>query len=264
LEEDNRSPDPSNASADPVATREGPRYGPPVDPLRFSPARRARARSLATVAPLALVVLPVAALALVAPGCGSDGTSTPANPTPTATGTVGGDAAPDRRLPGIVRPTASCPVELESPDVLASPHVPEGTQVTYNSNPPSSGPHFPAWANFQEFDKPIERGFLVHSLEHGAVVLLYKCDSPTGPGCADLVEGLRQVRTAAATDNACDPSIRVRVIIAPDPNIDKPISATAWGFTYKADCVDAPTLSTFVRENYARGPENFCTPGRTF
>lgn len=200
----------------------------------------------------ALVVSPL----LLTAGCSSDEDPPAGEPSV--------DAGGDRRRPDPIRPDASCPVLIEAPEILDSPHVPEGTQVTYNSNPPSSGPHYPAWANFQEFDKPVDRGYLVHSLEHGAVVLLYKCASPTDEGCAPLVEGLRRVRAAAAEDRACDPSVHARVIIAPDPAIDTPIAGAAWGFTYKGDCLDEPTLSMFVRDYYAGGPEDFCTPGRTF
>lgn len=168
-----------------------------------------------------------------------------------------------RRFTGQQRPAASCPVVLEAPSLLDSPHIPESAPVTYNSNPPSSGPHFSSWAHFQEYDKPIAPGFLVHSMEHGAVVLLYKCDGPTAPGCAPLVEGLRKVRDAAKTDPRCDAATRVRIVIAPDPKLETPIAAAAWGFTYKADCVDAPTLSKFIADNYALAPEDFCSPGRT-
>lgn len=191
----------------------------------------------------------IAALLTLIPACSSD------------TGETGADAGAGRRFTGTRRPAASCEVLLESPDVLASPHVPEGTAIQYNSTPPSSGPHFASWANFIEFSKPVPMGNLVHSMEHGAVVLLYKCDSPTGPGCADLVAGLRKIRDAVKTDPMCTSAIRARIVIAPEPTLPRPIAAAAWGFTYQAACVDAPTLSQFITENYALGPENFCTEG---
>ncbi|MBX3186594.1 MAG: DUF3105 domain-containing protein [Labilithrix sp.] len=182
-----------------------------------------------------------------------------------SSGGGGGDAGVDRRLAQpFVPPNASCPVVIESPAILESPHVPEGTVITYNSNPPSSGPHYPVWAQFQEFDKPIDHGYLVHSMEHGAVVLLYKCQSPTEAACVQNVEALRKVRDAVKADPLCVDPVRARVILAPDPRIDRPVAAAAWGWTYKADCVDAPTLGAFIAENYAIGPENFCSPGRTF
>lgn len=172
----------------------------------------------------------------------------------------GAEAADSGRLKEPLRPDASCPVVIETPEIVASPHVPEGTPIQYNSNPPSSGPHFPVWANFQEYAQPIPRGYLVHSMEHGAVLLLYKCAG----ACDAVVAELRKVRDAIATDPGCDPSIRVRVIIAPDPDLASPVAAASWGWIYNAQCVDAPTLTAFVRDRYARGPENFCSPGRVF
>ncbi len=142
-------------------------------------------------------------------------------------------------------------------------HVPEGTVITYDSNPPSSGPHYPVWANFQEYTAPLDEGYLVHSLEHGAVALLYKCEA-TAPGCAQTIDSLHKIRDSLATDPSCEPSIRVRVIIAPFPRLDVPVAAVAWGITYKADCVDVPTLTQFAKDNYAMSPENICAPGRTF
>jgi hypothetical protein len=177
----------------------------------------------------------------------------------TDTGTTPAEDA--GRLKEPLRPDASCPVVIDTPELLASPHVAENSPVTYNSNPPSSGPHYPVWANFQEFGQPVPRGYLVHSMEHGAVLLLYKC--PAGP-CDAVVAELRKVRDAVATDPGCDPSIRVRVIIAPDPELASPVAAAAWGWIYNAECVDVPTLTAFARDRYARAPENFCTPGRVF
>ena len=123
------------------------------------------------------------------------------------------DAGVDRRLPGPIHPAASCYVTIETPELVPGTHVPEGTVITYNSNPPSSGPHYPVWANFQEYAAPLDEGYLVHSLEHGAVALLYKCD-PATDACKPTIEALRKIRDSLATDPMCDPSIRVRVVIA--------------------------------------------------
>ncbi|MDB4946465.1 MAG: hypothetical protein JWP97_5999 [Labilithrix sp.] len=173
------------------------------------------------------------------------------------------DAGIDRaRLPAPLHPAASCDVTIDTPELLAGTHVPEGTAITYSSNPPSSGPHYPVWANFQEYAAPVDDGYLVHSLEHGAVLLLYKCED--GASCADTVEALRKVRDAIPSDKRCDPDIRVRVVIAPYPKLDVPVAAVAWGWTYKAACVDLPTLTQFANEHYAQGTEDLCAPGRTF
>jgi hypothetical protein len=97
-------------------------------------------------------------------------------------------------------------------------------------------------------------------MEHGAVVMLYKCDPP----CPDAVEQLRKIRDSLPSDPMCSANIRVRVVIAPDPLIDVPFAAASWGWTYKAQCVDVPTLTEFAREHIAQSPENICAEGRTF
>jgi hypothetical protein len=152
----------------------------------------------------------------------------------------------------------ACNVRLDAPPLVAGTHVPEGTAIDYDSNPPSSGPHYPIWANFQEYSHPVDDGYLVHSLEHGAILLLYKCDDAA---CPDTVAQLRAVRDAVTDDPECDPSIRVRIVIAPRPTNDVRVAASAWGFTYRADCVDAPSLAAFIAAHYGKGPEDFCSPG---
>lgn len=151
---------------------------------------------------------------------------------------------------------------IELPPIPSSiRHLPEGTKIEYCTTPPSSGDHYPVWAAFQEYDKPIDWPYLVHSMEHGAVLLLYKCEG----ACPEVVEALRKVRDNAAPDPLCSgqPTPK-RIIIAPSPTLDTKVAAAAWDATYKAACVDTPTLDAFVRDHYAKGPENFCFPGRVF
>jgi hypothetical protein len=155
---------------------------------------------------------------------------------------------------------AACNVRLDAPPLMVTLHIPQGAAVTYDSNPPSSGPHYTTWANFQEYAEPVDDRYLVHSMEHGAVLLLYKCEDA---GCPELVDALRAVRDAVPADPLCDPSIRVRIILAPRPANDVTVAAAAWGATYRADCVDAASLAQFIADHYAKGPENFCDPGVT-
>jgi len=164
--------------------------------------------------------------------------------------------------PAPEKPAASCDVTIESPPSAGQRHVPEGTPIAYCSNPPSSGDHYPVWAAFQEYSAPVDWPYLVHSMEHGAVVLLYKCDPP---GCPDVIDQLRKVRDGAPADPQCKQIGGTnRIIIAPSPTIPTKVAAAAWGKTYQAGCVDMPTLEAFVRDNYAKGPENICAQGRTF
>lgn len=57
--------------------------------------------------------------------------------------------------------------------ILAANHIAEGTQASYNSQPATSGEHWPAPARcgFYEEQLPDER--VVHNLEHGNIVVSY-------------------------------------------------------------------------------------------
>ena len=69
---------------------------------------------------------------------------------------------------------------------LASPHVPEGSTPDWNSNPPTSGPHYAVWAAFDQHYDDLPRGYWLHDLEHGAVVYAYRCDA----GCPEVAAQL--------------------------------------------------------------------------
>ena len=194
----------------------------------------------------------------------------------------GSDAALDRvTLDAPLRPDAACEVLIDTPPLLESPHVPLGTDVTYSSNPPSSGPHYAIWAAFQEFAAPVDRRYYVHDLEHGAIVLLYNCallpgadgggdasDAADGgdaatSSCDALVQDLRSVMNALPVDPLCtvDGGPLRRVVLTPDPLLTVPVAAAAWGWTYRAQCFDRGTLDAFARDHYAHAPENECANG---
>jgi hypothetical protein len=231
--------------------------------------RRRAARSLATLATLA--TLAAVALASIA-ACGGDdsapvtavadaSTDRTAADARVITDATAADVVADVRLDAFdATDAAACNVRLDAPPLMTTVHIPHFAPVVYNSNPPSSGPHYTTWANYQEYADPVDDRYLVHSLEHGAVLFLYKCEDA---GCPEIVDALRAVRDAIPSDPLCDPSIRVRIIIAPRPANDVTVAAAAWGQTYRADCVDAASLAKFVADHYAMAPENFCDQGVT-
>ena len=141
--------------------------------------------SLGVMKPLALFFCALVPMSALASSACSDGMSDdPAQGS--------GDAAAGR--PHLAKPIiveAACPIVIDSPPLLDSPHVAIDTPVTYNSNPPSSGPHYPIWAAFQEFEKPVDRRYTVHDLEHGAVVVSYNCQAKGAGDCAAILAGLR-------------------------------------------------------------------------
>jgi hypothetical protein len=200
----------------------------------------------------------------------------------TTTGDAGVPPHPDAHfdaahLDGAIHPEASCLVTIESPPLLPACHVDfdadfdtvecyEGGPVGWDSNPPSSGPHYPIWAAYQAYTSPVPRGYYLHDEEHGAVVLLYKCADAGEAGCPDAAAALQAVSDSLPDDPLCtslEAGVRVRTVITPDPLIDVPVAAAAWGWTYKAECVDLPTLKAFAAAHYAMGTEDFCSNGTT-
>lgn len=165
------------------------------------------------------------------------------------------------RLDAPIHPTARCLVTIDAPLLLPAEHVPIGTNVTYDSNPPSSGPHYPIWAAYQTYASPVPRPYYVHDLEHGAIVFVYQC--PAG-ACSDVVTAMQSAADAIPDDPLCSgEGVRVRTVITPDPLLDVPVAAAAWGWTYKAECVDLPSLRQFALDHYGQGPEQLCANGQT-
>ncbi len=180
-------------------------------------------------------------------------------------GDGGADAQADRaRLARPIVIDAGCPIVIDTPPLLDSPHVAIDTPVAYNSNPPASGPHYPIWAAFQEYSTPVDRRYYVHDLEHGAVVLLHNCAArDAGASCEANLAGLRAAIASVPSDPLCAGSeVRVRTLLTPDPLLDVPIAAVAWGWTYRAECLDLPSLTEFVKAHYGQGPEAICANGQ--
>lgn len=120
-------------------------------------------------------------------------------------------------------------------------HVPDGTKEDYNSNPPTSGPHF---ANSQPggiYENKIPDGNLIHSMEHGAVILWYRSDIPaTESG---------QLKSIFSSVSA------FKKIMVPRDNLDVPVALTSWGRLLKLQTIDERQIKAFMETNEDRGPE---------
>jgi hypothetical protein len=138
-------------------------------------------------------------------------------------------------------------------------HRPQGATIEWTTNPPTSGSHYQIWAAWNRSYPALDRGFWVHNLEHGGVILLYRCDA----GCPDEVAMLEDAVRALPEDASCNAAVRRRVLVVADPLLpeDNTFAAVAWGTMYTASCVDPEAIATFTRDFYARAPEDFCTDG---
>ncbi len=142
----------------------------------------------------------------------------------------------------------------ESPQEIAVPdegyaHVPEGTPIEYQHYPPASGPHYPTWLLYGLYEREdISEGYWVHNLEHGAIVILYKCDQP----CPDLIESLRDLLNSfplTRWDNR-------KAVALPYSKMDVPLMAVAWNVQMPLDEFDAQALIGFYVRHVDQGPEN--------
>jgi len=55
-------------------------------------------------------------------------------------------------------------------------HVEQGTEIEYEQTPPTGGTHYFGVVNAGFYEETQPYGLLVHSLEHGAVVVYYDPD----------------------------------------------------------------------------------------
>jgi len=187
-------------------------------------------------------------------GCSDDVTTTPTGPLNTEVLTP--DAPP---LPGQTECKVVMTTNIAVPAAL---HLATCTPVTYATNPPSGGDHWGQWAAFKKYSTTIvPREMYVHDLEHGAIVLAYRCDGD----CPDVVMALEKVFDEAAGDPLClsaGSTPKARLVLTKDPLLDTPIAAAAWGATYTATCIDTASLAKFVAANYGKGPEATCYNGQ--
>ena len=69
---------------------------------------------------------------------------------------------------------------------------PGGTSAKWNTDPPTSGPHYGIPAVFGIYNEELEIARVVHNLEHGGIYILYGKDVPDS-----TVEQLRVVLRSA-------------------------------------------------------------------
>lgn len=157
-------------------------------------------------------------------------------------------------------PMGKCEAVLRSYEGGTNQHYAECSAVKYSTSPPVFGDHYPVWAAYQSYDFPLPLGYLVHDLEHGAVVLFYDCPD----GCADEVAGAEDFILALPDDPRCAPDVRVQVILVPEPGLGSRWAAASWGNSLSADCFDPEVFARFYADHHGHGIEDLCNQGTVF
>jgi hypothetical protein len=122
-------------------------------------------------------------------------------------------------------------------------HVDVGTEIEWMHEPPHSGKHFPVWSSAGEKDEPVERGYWVHNLEHGWIVLVYNCPD----GCDPELDLLREVLDARDEHD---------ILLTPDPLLEgSRFAAISWTWVYAFEDPVVEQLLCFVDQHYDHSPE---------
>lgn len=120
-------------------------------------------------------------------------------------------------------------------------HLQPGDPVpTYKSSPPTSGTHNLQPAPAGVYDKNVDITQLLHSLEHGYIVMYYNNLSP------DQMAELVRIQQS-------DP---YKTIVAEYPNMKQKVALAAWGYLQNCDGVNDQVIRSFTAQFRDHGPEN--------
>lgn len=144
----------------------------------------------------------------------------------------------EKVLPAAVSNPVAGTEELE---IVGAQHIAQGTTGSgYNSNPPTSGPHWPAAAKSGVYEQPLPDEQLIHNLEHGHVWISYK---------PDLSLEIKNKLAAIVQKDSW------KVVLTPREKNDTPIVLVAWGRILKMAAPDYGKIKDFIRTYRNRGPE---------
>ena len=135
--------------------------------------------------------------------------------------------------------------EIETFPSEGQMHVSVGTPITYNTDPPTSGSHYPSAQPGGFYDTEIAAGYLVHSLEHGAVVIYYHAPALTTAQLDTL-----QSRAAA------HPGTFSQVVVVPRNDPVYPVILTAWTHSLRLPSYAQDRIDDFIGRFLGHGPEN--------
>lgn len=121
-------------------------------------------------------------------------------------------------------------------------HLPDGTQITYATNPPAEGNHYPEPQGAGIYTTQPADGHLVHSLEHGAIILWYNPKMLSNNQIKQLT-------------NLYNSIILSKTIMTPRDSMDVPVALSSWGRVLKLTTIDEKQIKNFFETNYDRGPE---------
>lgn len=135
-------------------------------------------------------------------------------------------------------------LEVEEHPSEGVSHTDEGALVTFNTDPPTSGTHYPVWGAPGFYDEVVEDGYLVHNLEHGYIIIWYDCDQTSD--CDGLQDQI--IELIAEWDG-------YKIIAAPRSGMDTPITLTSWTRLARMDEFNADLIGEYITQFHNDAPE---------
>jgi len=121
-------------------------------------------------------------------------------------------------------------------------HIPEGSpRPEYNSNPPTSGPHYAQWLPTGVYEQPTLDENLVHNLEHGHIWLSYRDEDDT-----EIIETLTEIQSQFPR----------WVIVTYRPENDDRLVAAAWTRMLPMETPDEDAILAFITRHRNNAPES--------
>ncbi len=153
---------------------------------------------------------------------------------------------------------SSKPLPGQKFDSEGRDHVDIGTKVDYKTNPPTSGDHYADWIKSGIYSEPKDDRNLIHSLEHGYVILSYKCkvqseksEEATESGEVDQDCSQRKDQLAKVYEEKG----KRKLIVVPRENLDTNFVLTAWNYLDKFNDFDQQRIERFIDVHLNQGPE---------
>ena len=127
-------------------------------------------------------------------------------------------------------------------------HVPQGTLITYDRLPPSSGTHYANPSQHGVFTVPVSEGNWIQNLEQGSIVLLYKCTNPDE--CEDTADKIRAVYNSLPKGASGE----IQFLATPYTNLPSAYALLAWTWQEDMAVLEPARIERFYRDLVDIGP----------
>lgn len=137
---------------------------------------------------------------------------------------------------------AAIPDESQPVPIVGRDHIAPGAPPSrYNSNPPTSGDHYPAPVRAAFYGQQVPDAYLVHNLEHGHIWLSWRDESDS-----EAIDLFRQLHE----------QFPEWVVVSHRPENNVRLAAAAWGRLLKLDAPDRDALTAFIMRYRDKAPES--------